>query len=446
MVPNGCEERWKTIGPPPSAVFAIRSWSAANRMNASVHDRGKRHSPPSGKGTCQRLDSGVVWAELPGEAVGFCEEAAVKETRAYREQTRTSHCGVLLQCICQLSAMLLMSCGSGEQNAAPSAPPAVVVEVSQVRREAIRDVVDLVGQLEAEESVMIKPETEGTIASIEFREGSRVAEGALLFRLRDDEQRARLREAEAALTLSRADYERAQTLRKRQAISEAELDRALSRWQQSAAERDLAEVELRRTEIRAPFGGVLGARLVAPGDRVDRDVGLVEIESVDRLRLVFSIPEIGVGLARQGTPVTITVAPFPDRSFTGEVYFVAPSLDPRTRRLLLKAWVSNAEGVLKPGLFAQIRVEIARHDDALTIPEAALAYDAGGAYVWRVGESGHAERVAVDLGIRRAGRVEVAGGALREGDRLVSAGTNKIFPGAIVRASDPTPIAEAAAP
>lgn len=371
----------------------------------------------------------------------------MKKNRPRQQQTRPSpSCGALLQVACQLLVALLVACGGGEQDEATSAPPAVVVEVSHVRREAIRDVVDLVGQLEAEESVMIKPETEGTIASIDFREGSRVAEGDLLFRLRDDEQRARLREAEAALTLTRADYERAQTLRKRQAISEAELDRALSRWQQAAAERDLAEVELQRTEIRAPFGGVLGARLVAPGDRVDRDIGLVEIESVDRLRLVFSIPEIGVGLARQGTPVSVTVAPFPDRSFAGEVYFVAPSLDPRTRRLLLKAWVPNTDGVLKPGLFANIRVEIARHEDALTIPEAALAYDAGGSYVWRVVGDGHAERVAVDLGIRRAGRVEVTGGDLREGDRLVSAGTNKIFPGALVRAADPTPMAEASVP
>jgi len=364
----------------------------------------------------------------------------VANTNPIQQELRTPFGRVFSRRLTVLSlALLVAACDTTTPEVAPPGPPPVVVEVSEVRRETTRDVVELVGQLEAEEAVMIKPEAEGTISSIEIREGSRVAKGDLLFRLRDDEQRARLREAEASLTLARADYERAQALREKQAISEAELDRALSGWQRMVAERDLAEVALQRTEIRAPFGGVLGARLVAPGDQVDRDVGLIEIESVDRLRLVFSVPEIGVGLARRGVPLTVRVAPLPDRTFSGEVYFVAPSLDPRTRRLLLKAWVPNGDGVLKPGLFANIQVEIARHEDALTIPEASLAYDAGGAYVWRVGEQERVERVGVELGIRRSGRVELSGGELREGDRLVSAGTNKVFPGAIVSAPRPTP-------
>ncbi len=352
--------------------------------------------------------------------------------------------------ICAAAASLFISVLAGCETSTPtpasSGPPPVVVEMSEARREPIRDIVDLVGQLEAEESVLIKAETEGTIESVEFREGSRVARGDLLFRLRDEEQRAEVREAEAALTLAHADYQRAEQLRTRQAISVAELDAARSRWQQETAERDLALVELKRMEIRAPFDGVLGARLVSPGDRVDRNVGLVDIEAVDRLRLVFSIPEIGVGLAEEGAAVSIEVTPFPDRRFPGEVYFVAPSLDPRTRRLLLKAWIPNADGVLKPGLFANIRVEIARHDDALTVPEAAVSYDTQGPHLWRVTGDGTAQRVAVEIGIRREGRVEVdrvLEGQLAEGDQVVSAGTNKIFPGARVIAAEATPMANA---
>jgi len=334
----------------------------------------------------------------------------------------------------------LASCDSPDPSGGPGGPRPVAVEVTTVIREPIRDIVDLVGQLEAEETVLMKSETDGTIESIEFVEGSRVARGDLLFRLRDDQQKAAVREAEAALTLASADFDRAKTLRARNTISDAELDRARSAWERAAAIRDLAQVELQRTAIRAPFDGVVGARAVSPGDGVDRDMGLVRIESIDRLRLVFSIPEIGIELAREGAPVVIRVAPYPDRSFTGEVYFVGPSLDPSTRRLPIKAWIDNADGVLRPGLFANIRVEIAHHDAALTVPETAVAYDTRGPHVWRVGADGVAQRVAVEVGIRDRGRVEMTGEALTEGDRVVSAGTNKMFEGATVRAADAPPV------
>jgi membrane fusion protein (multidrug efflux system) len=308
-----------------------------------------------------------------------------------------------------------------------------MVEVDTVRRESITDIVELVGQLEAEESVMIKSETEGTVASVEFVEGAHVDARALLFRLRDDEQNAHLREAQAGLTMAQQDYERAKTLHQQHTISQAEIDRAQSIWLQAQAERDLANVMLARTEIRAPFDGVLGARLVAPGDRVDRETDLVRIESVDRLRLVFTVPEIAVAVARPGIAVSVQVAPLPNESFPGEVYFVSPSLDARTRRLLLKAWVPNAEGKLRPGLFANIRVEIAQREGVLTVPESAVAYDTRGPYVWRVNQDSVAERVPVEIGLRQRGRAEIVASDLHENDNIVSAGTHKAFPGATIR-------------
>ncbi len=334
---------------------------------------------------------------------------------------------------------LLAACDDASQQEAKGGPPPVAVGLSSVRREPITEIVDLVGQLEAEETVTVKSETEGTVISVEFSEGSRVSVGDLLFRLRDDEQKARLREADAARELARSDHERAQALHPRRVISDSELESAKARREQAAATRDLAVVDLQRTEIRAPFDGVLGARLVAPGDRVDRDVGLVEIQSVDRLRLVFAIPEIGMALARKGGKLTLSVAPYPDQTFEGEVYFVDPALNPQTRRLLVKAWVPNQDGLLRPGLFANIRVQIAHHEDALTVPEASLAYDTHGPHVWRVGHDETVERVAVELGIRRDGRVEITGTSLSEGDRIVSAGTHKVFAGARVRAAEPPP-------
>jgi membrane fusion protein (multidrug efflux system) len=117
------------------------------------------------------------------------------------------------------------------------------------------------------------------------------------------------------------------------------------------ARRDLAEVELDRMTIRAPFDGVLGAREVSPGDRVSKSTALIRIDAVDRLRLRFSVPELAVTAMRVGSPVVVSVAPFPGEHFAGQVYFVAPTLDPASRRLQLKG-VANGDRRLRPGLFA----------------------------------------------------------------------------------------------
>jgi membrane fusion protein (multidrug efflux system) len=325
--------------------------------------------------------------------------------------------------------LLAAACDSPARSGTPpSGPPPAAVEIVAVRHEPISDVVDLVGQLDAEESVVLKSETAGIVDSIDFQDGDEVDAGHLLFRLRDGEQRAKLREAEAALTLAEDEFGRAKALAAQKTVSQSELDRATAEAEAARARRDMAQVALDRMSIRAPFDGVLGARLVSPGDRVSKNTGLVRIDAVKRLRLSFSVPEMAVTAMRVGSPVEIAVGPWPGERFHGAVYFVAPTLDPANRRLLLKAWVPNPDRRLRPGLFANIRLEVAHRDAALVVPEAAVAYDAEGPFVWRVGADHTAERVAVELGVRRDGRVEVNGG-LAVGDRIVSAGTHKVAPG-----------------
>jgi membrane fusion protein (multidrug efflux system) len=151
---------------------------------------------------------------------------------------------------------------------------------------------------------------------VEFEEGHGVAAGALLFRLRDAEERARLRESEARLGLAEEEFRRATVLAGKNALSQAELDRARAERQVAEAQRNRREVELKRTEIRAPFAGVLGARLVSPGDRIDPSTDLVRLDAVEQLRLIFSLPEIALALARIGMKLDISVVPYPDDRFT----------------------------------------------------------------------------------------------------------------------------------
>jgi membrane fusion protein (multidrug efflux system) len=328
--------------------------------------------------------------------------------------------------------MTMLACGESPGSVAQHGPPPPTVEITTVSRAPIRDVLDLVGQLEAEESVVIKSETDGVIDTVEFLEGHEVRKGDLLFRLRDDEQEARLREAEASLVLAEDEHRRVKALAEQRTVSQSELDRATAEFLAAKARLDVAKVELARTQIRAPFDGVLGARQVSPGDRITTDTGLVRIDAIARLKLLFTVPEIAVQAVALDKPVTITVAPWPEEKFPGRVFFVAPTLDPRNRRLLLKAWIPNPERKLRPGLFANVQLEIANYEDALVIPESAVAYDAKGPFAWRVNSDNVAERAALELGVRRGGKVQVLSG-LEVGDRIVWAGTHKVIPGGPVQ-------------
>ncbi len=334
------------------------------------------------------------------------------------------------------------ACGAEDDASFAAEEGEETVELVTLAPEELRHVVEIPGQLESEYTVEVRSEVEGIVASIDFSEGQQVEAGRVLFRLRDDEQRARLQEAEAQLALAIDVHRRTQELAQRNVSSAAQLDRASAELGVARARVEIVRVELEKTRIRAPYAGVVGARLVSAGERVLEDTRLVQLDAIDRLQLVFSLPEVSVGVVHPGAPVSIRVAPYPEERFAGEVFFVSPTLDPEGRRLVLKAWIPNPGLRLRPGLFATIEAEIERRPDALLVPESSLVHDLDGTHVWRVGQDRKAERVPVDVGLHLDGRVEVRGG-LRPGDVIVRAGTHKLQPGSRVKAAE-SPSAHAA--
>jgi membrane fusion protein (multidrug efflux system) len=346
----------------------------------------------------------------------------------------------LARCLLLLCLAAGTACERDAEGPGAGGPPPSVVEVERVEPRPFADTLELVGQLAAEESVVIRPEVAGVLEKIHFREGERVRAGQLLFTLRDDSQRAALREMRAELALARDVHQRTQALSRSEVAAEAELERARTRVEAAEAAVESARVVLSRTRIAAPFDGALGARHVSPGDWVEAGAALVQLDALDRLQLQFSLPESAVGLARGGLRVGVSVAPYPEERFAGEVYFVSPTLDPDSRRLELKAWVPNGEGRLRPGLFARVHLEVERTERALSVVESAVVYDQHGAFVWRVGADSTAERVPVELGPRRAGRVLVRRG-LAAGDTVVTAGTHKVYPGSPLLVNEPDAVA-----
>jgi membrane fusion protein (multidrug efflux system) len=339
-------------------------------------------------------------------------------------------------CAALLAACLLASGCRPDAEAGSGGPPPVTVESLTVHPELLRDVVTFSGQLSAENSVVVKSETEGVVSALPFEEGHHVEKGAVLVELRNEEQQARLSEAEANLVLAQEVYRRTQGLAARNAASAAAQDEARAELGVAQARVELARVELARTQIRAPFAGVLGARLVSPGDRIDPDTPLVQLDAVDRLQVSFAISEIGILFTKVGAEVGVRVAPYPDVVFPGVVFYVSPTLDPDTRRIIAKAWVPNPDGRLRPGLFANVDMEIGERENAILVPESAVVFDREGTYVWKLLDGDVATRVPVELGLRREGRVEVTLG-LQSGDRIVTAGAHKVSEGKKVVAVRP---------
>jgi len=341
-----------------------------------------------------------------------------------------AHLRSLLACAALL-AIFTLAWGCHPDAEAEHDSHVVNVEAQRVEAGLLKDVVTFSGQLNAENSVMVEAETDGVVDQILFQEGQEVEGGEVLLTLRSDEQTARLAEAEANLALAVAVYQRTRSLASRNAASAAAQDEARAELGVARARVELAKVELARTEIRAPFAGVLGARLVAPGDRIEDYKPLVSLDAVDRLQVIFAISEIGILFTKVGAPVVVRVSPYPGDVFPGKVFFVSPTLDPATRRIIAKAWVPNPDGRLRAGLFADVDMEIGQRQNAILVPESAVVFDRQGTYVWKLKQDDVATRVPIEVGLRRDGRVEVTLG-LRSGDRIVTAGTHKVSEGKTV--------------
>jgi membrane fusion protein (multidrug efflux system) len=334
-----------------------------------------------------------------------------------------------------LFLVILVGCSSDALEA-PDGPPPSVVEAVRVESHPFIERIEILGQLAAAESVILKPEIAGVIDSVRFTEGQSVAAGEVLFVLKSEEQRAALRQAEANLVLAADILERTEALSKVNVSAASELIQAQAKVAAAAAAVDLARVNVKRTQIRAPFDGALGARYVSPGDRVDSDDVLVQIDSVDRLQLQFSLPESLVSMVESRMQVVARFSTHPEELFPAEVYFVSPTVDPLSRRLPVKAWVSNSDRRLRPGMFASVELAKQKSEQAITVPEASIAYDAEGSFVWRISKDRLVERVTVSLGPRRDGHVVIRAG-LSIGDAVVTSGTHKVYSGSEVEFSLP---------
>ena len=313
---------------------------------------------------------------------------------------------------------------------------AVQAVIVEARLQPVSETLSLVATLAANEMVEIKSETDGVVEKILFEEGARVKAGEQLMQLDESKFGAAVAVAEANLKLSRVTYERSQQLHREKLISQQEYDQAAAIFQSNEASLDLKKRERRDTQIAAPFAGLVGGRTVSPGQVISRNTTLTWIVDLEIVKVEVSVPERFLGQLNVGQSLELAVAAFPGEKFKGAVYFIAPQIDPLTRTAFVKAKIANAGHKLKPGMFASLDLTLKLKEAAVVIPESAIIASGDRTIVYVVGPDDTAQMRPVKLGMRLSGIVEVLTG-LKERERVVAEGIQKVRPGGKVRAPSP---------
>jgi membrane fusion protein (multidrug efflux system) len=306
------------------------------------------------------------------------------------------------------------------------------VEAAAARSDTVVDAILATGQIEALQSIELRPDVEGRLIQILVREGTPVSQGTPLFKIDDAELKAQVAQITAERDLARQSLNRTRDLLGQKASSQAELERAEATMRSNEAQLELLKVRLDRTVVRAPFAGVLGQRFVSLGDYVTKDTKLAAIQTVSPQRATFQVPERYADQLKVGQQVTFRVAALPGRTFTGKVDFVDPIVQLPGRSIMVKARVPNPKRELQSGMFIEARLATSVRPNAVVIPEDAVLPLQGSNFVWVVTD-GKATRRQVDLGVRTPGFVEVKNG-VESKEQVVVGGQERLAEGAPVQA------------
>ncbi|MEO8007058.1 MAG: efflux RND transporter periplasmic adaptor subunit [Betaproteobacteria bacterium] len=326
---------------------------------------------------------------------------------------------------------------------AAAAKPGMPVKAESVKIARIVDDVSAVGSLLAEESVIIRPEIDGRIVGLHFKEGQAVTAGTRLVTIDSTEVEAQVAGVKADLKTEEQRLARTQELYEQKFISKDALDVQNGNTARLKAKLREAESRSAKTVILAPFSGILGLRQVSPGAYVKAGADIVRLENVSSIKVDFSIPENYLAKVRPDQEIAVKLDAYPGEEFKGRVYAVEPVVDERTRTIAMRARIPNRGFKLKPGMFVRVAITLDSRPNAVVVPEQAIWPQGTESFVFRVVD-GKAALTKVDIGNRAPGTVEILKG-LAANDVVVTDGQIKLKDGAPVTVIGLPPAAPATA-
>ena len=369
------------------------------------------------------------------------------------------------------AALASLGCSSGSANGKehPAAAPVVAVSAVAATERPIARFIRATGSLMAEEQADVAAETAGRVMAATIERGTAVSQGQELIRISSTETDAQVKEAEAnaaqiearlgitggaaldvnavpevqnakaGADLAQAEFARIKSLLDQRVVSQSEYDQrrtqaeaarqqyeaakngAAQQYQMLQAARarvSLARKALADTSVRAPFSGVVAQRLVTTGDYVTKGMKVATIVRVNPLRVQLTVPEQAVSSMAPGQPVTFEVDAYPGRQFEGKVKYVSPALQADQRALTVEAIVPNADGILKPGLFATARIEQPGRTPGVLVPAVSVLTLSGTSRVYVVAGD-HVDERIVTTGETVGDLIEITKG-LKAGERVAT--------------------------
>ena len=283
----------------------------------------------------------------------------------------------------------------------------------------LSDIIKQSGTLKPDEEVDLSFETSGKIVGINFTEGSRVKKGELLAKINDRPLQAQLEKLVAQLKMAEAKEFRQRSLLEKDAISQESYDQVQTDVQSLNADINLIKARISETELRAPFDGIIGLRDLSEGSFVTSTTKIVRLTKISPLKMEFAISQKYASEIKIGYPITFTIEGF-SKPFNASVYAIEPKINVETRTIVLRAMYQNKNEELKPGVYANITLELSNIDNAIAIPTEALIPEMEGVKVF-IFKKGKAQSVKVNLGLRTEALVQITEG-LNFGDTLITSG------------------------
>ena len=326
------------------------------------------------------------------------------------------------------------------------------VEVTRVKAVRLQDDAQAVGTLRSRQSVTLKPEVSGRVARIAFADGAQVKTGQLLVQLDDTLQRAELSQAQAQLSIARANLKRNQELVAENFVATRVVEESQANLQVAEAQVALATARMQRMRITAPFNGTVGLRSINLGQFVGDGDDLVNLEDTSLLTVDFRLPERYQSSIATEQGVQVQLDALPGKSFEAKVLAVDPLLDANGRSISVRAVMPRTPGDdLRPGMFARVLIVFSVNDAALVVPEEAMVPQGGKQFVFLLEEQGQGDakklvsrRVEVQPGVRRGAEVQIVKG-VSAGDTVVVAGQQRLQrDGTAVRVVNLAPATDAA--
>lgn len=321
--------------------------------------------------------------------------------------------------------------------------------VSTIRAEtrSVGDELQAVGSLQAVREVLLAPDTPGRVTAIYFDAGQTVKEGTVLVQLYDAPEQSDRAAASAKADFAQLQLKRSQELAPTGAEPRETLEQRKAEAAQAVAAVRQLDARIQQKAIRAPFTGQLGIRRINPGQYLNAGDAIATLTQLDPLYINFTLPQQDLSKLTPGAPVQVTLDAAPGQVFDAKVSAIEPRIDGETRNVAVQALLPNAGRLLKSGMYATVRLTLPATADAIVLPLTAIQTSASGDSVVVVQGAdaqgiGKAVAVPVVTG-RRLGEDVVVTQGVKSGDIVVTAGQNRLPPGAAVKISTMPPSAAA---